>query len=381
MPNPNAIVSTTVALQPPLDRAPQELLSAEAGISVELDDGRRVRLDPADPRSAGFARVLDGLSKRGLPVYLEIDPATNAVTLLLLPWIARVAGINYSTDGFLSVTIYPSHAVHRLRFDNPDFAELERALRDALRGGQPVILVEDDTHNIIDVRAFTPDPDRPAPLVPPLPSGPIVVRDPWFRRVWRRISGLICWSWLCIGCVSMDEAQQAFDGMLLDNCDPSTVPPPCIPFLYPDDGCWARAHEMCRLMINMGFSPQKVWSCDLGNEMLVKTPDSPVCYVKWFWHVAPTLSVRIPGFLFFCQVETMAIDPSLFTKPVPEASWKAAQQGDSNVTLIHTGADQYWWGGETDPTYAKTNCVLAGCRLALQNRSNQQGPPPYAACG
>jgi hypothetical protein len=56
MPNPNAIVSTTVRVDPPLDRAPEEMLRAEGGLSVQLDGDRRVRLDPANERSAGLAR-------------------------------------------------------------------------------------------------------------------------------------------------------------------------------------------------------------------------------------------------------------------------------------------------------------------------------------
>ena len=53
--------------------------------------------------------------------------------------------------------------------------------------------------------------------------------------------------------------QSIFNAMAATSCDPLTVPVPCIPFRYPDDGCWARASEMCRLMIAMGRSPGKVW--------------------------------------------------------------------------------------------------------------------------
>jgi hypothetical protein len=79
MPNPNAIVSTTIRLQPPLDRPAAERLRDEGGLSVELEGERRVRLDPHDSRSAGFAQVLDGLSRQRLPVYVEVDPATSAI--------------------------------------------------------------------------------------------------------------------------------------------------------------------------------------------------------------------------------------------------------------------------------------------------------------
>ena len=36
-----------------------------------------MRLDPDDPRSAGFAQILDGLRRQRLQVYLEVDPATD----------------------------------------------------------------------------------------------------------------------------------------------------------------------------------------------------------------------------------------------------------------------------------------------------------------
>lgn len=71
MHNPNAVVSRTVRLDPTLDRAAADMLGAERGLSVELEGGRRVRLDPANSRSAGFAQILDGLRKQGLPVYLR----------------------------------------------------------------------------------------------------------------------------------------------------------------------------------------------------------------------------------------------------------------------------------------------------------------------
>jgi hypothetical protein len=165
--------------------------------------------------------------------------------------------------------------------------------------------------------------------------------------------------------------------MAATSCDPLTVPAPCIPFRYPDDGCWARAHEMCRLMINLGLSPRKVWiDHSAGSVLHVSTRNNPKCYVEWGWHVAPTLCVRGPTFF---QTRRMVIDPSLFTSPVSEATWKGVQ-GDPNATLTHTGADQFWHGGGTDPTYSASNAILAQYRLALQSRAVQVGAPPYANC-
>jgi len=377
MPNPNAIVSTTVRLEPSLERAPEEMLRAEGGIAVQLGGERRVRLDPADARSAGFARVLDGLSKQRLPVYVEVDPATDAITRLLIPLVARVVAIR-QVEGALAVELEPSHARHLVPLGGSDSADLESQLRDSLKSRLPVLVTEDDEHNIIDVRAFTPTPDGPPlpPFPPPRPGPRVQLFWPlgWILRLLRWLWWWICWPfWWWFRCVSMTTAQQIFDAMAATTCNPLTVPAPCIPFLYPDDGCWARAHEMCRLMINSGRSPRKVW---IDGSLHVSTRNNPSCSVYWGWHVAPTLCVRGPSWF---QTQRMVIDPSLFAAPVSEATWKSVQ-GDPGATLTDTDADVFWHGGGPDPGYTWTNYYLAYYRLQLQNRSNAFGPPPYANC-
>jgi hypothetical protein len=379
MPNVNAIISRSIRLDPPLDRATAEL-RAERSVSVELDGGRRVRLDPVNPRSVGFAQILDGLRSQHLPVYVEIDPATEAITRLLIPLIVRVISIG-SRPGALDVALAPSHARHVLQLDNPDSSELERQLRGALETGQPVIITEDDSHHILDVRPLTPTSEEPLPPFPPSPPeqppSPDRWRLSWIQRLPQLIWRWIYWPWWWFRCLSTKRAQEVFDAMAITSCDPLTVPAPCIPFKYPDDGCWARAHEMCRLMINMGLSPRKVWiDASFGYWLHVNTKNNPQCFVDWGWHVAPTLCVRGPSIF---QTQRMVIDPSLFTTPVSEATWKGVQ-GDPNATLTHTGADQFSHGGGTDPTYSASNAILAQYRLALQNRANQVGPPPYANC-
>ena len=160
--NKNAIVSAVIRIEPPLERPPAEMLRADEGLSIELEKGRRVHLDPDDPRSPGFAEILNGLSKHHLPVYLEVDPQTSAITRLLIPQIARVVGIRPFEPDALAVDLEPSHAVHVLRPDTPDRVELERRLLDAERAGATIVLTETDNHEIIDVREYTPGPEEPA---------------------------------------------------------------------------------------------------------------------------------------------------------------------------------------------------------------------------
>jgi Glutaminase len=370
MKNPNSIVSRIIKFDPPLDRSPQDMLRSEAGLYVLLDNERRVRLGPNDPRSPGFINILEGLSKQSMPVYLEIDPGTSGITRLLVPFVTRITSITQIDIGVLGVEIEYSHGRHVLRKSySDDFDELKKQIEEAIKSERPVILTEDDAHNIIDITFFTPGPDEP-----PLPRfpGPKFPPMVWWWLLLHWIWHWHIWPWWWFRCISLTKAQQVFDAMKATTCDPLTVPVPCIPFLYPDDGCWGRAHEMCRLMINMGRSPRKVW---IQGWLYVSTKNNPNCGVHWGWHVAPTLCVRKRWF----HTQEMVIDPSLFNTPVTKATWKGIQ-GDPAATLTDSAASQFQLGGATDPTYSQTNIVLATYRLKLQTRALQFGPPPYANC-
>jgi hypothetical protein len=365
MPNPNAVVSSILRVE---------------GDSVELGNQRRVRLDPEQPATRGLRPLLEDLAKRRKPVYLEVDPASSAITRLLIPYVTHVAGVWASQDG-LDIELDNSHARHVLRRGSPEFAELERALREATQSARVVIVTEDDAHNIIDVRGFTPGPDGDLPPLPPFPE-PRLPRWPWPIRLLIEFWRWRWWPWWWFHffqCVSSTRAQQIFDAMAATTCNPLTVPPPCIPFMFPDDGCWGRAHEMCRLMVSMGESPGKVWIDKVGPLLHANTRNNPQCFVEWFWHVAPTLCVRRFHYFFF-WTEDMVIDPALFTTPVSRATWKAAQN-NPNAILTDTPWTYFRKWGETDPTFSKTNTVLADHRAKLLQRSLlPAGPPPYAHC-
>jgi Glutaminase len=116
-----------------------------------------------------------------------------------------------------------------------------------VRTRAPVVLVEDDAQQIIDVQ---PAPAADAGVGPPFPEKPSR-RWPWrwLDDIVDRLRLWVCWwwPWWWCGCISAARAQQVFNDMQGTSCDPLTVPTSCIPFMYPDDGCWGRAHEMCRL--------------------------------------------------------------------------------------------------------------------------------------
>lgn len=368
MPKPNAIVGRVTELEP---REPSEARE-RAETKVTIEGERQVRLDAEDKRSPGFARILAELQERQLPVYLEVEPETSALQRLLIPHVGRVREIG-AGDQDIWVEIENSHARHVLRRDSPYYEEVAPQLREALKQEQPVALTEDDTHGVIDVRPFTLPPEEGPPL--PFPEPRLPEPRPWLIHWLLEIWRWPWWPWWWIvwwlSCLSPQRAQEVFDEMSGRTCEPLTVPAPCIPFLYPDDGCWGRAHEMCRLMIGEGLHPRKVW---IQGNLDTPTRNNPNCVVYWGWHVAPTLCVRDR----FPLRRAMVIDPSLFHTPVTKEEWKGVQ-GDPGATLTDSDASDFFWGA-TDPTYTQTNEVLAEYRLQLQARSLQVGPPPYANC-
>jgi len=172
--------------------------------------------------------------------------------------------------------------------------------------------------------------------------------------------------------LTLAQAQALFDAMNAFTCNPSSATAPCIPFMYPFDGCWARAHQMCRLMLAQGVTPQKVWNHGI---LLVHSANSSNCQVNWGWHVAPIVQVDLGN-----GPQSYVIDPSIFTEPVPQAVWIGVQ-GDPNSIQQVTDWTIYI-GAQTDPyPYNQDDpwldADLANFRNLLQN---ENPPPPYAAC-
>lgn len=69
--------------------------------------------------------------------------------------------------------------------------------------------------------------------------------------------------------------QQVFDEMAATSCAPLTVPAPCIRFLYPDDGCWARAHHDQYV----AGAKEGVDRSQRRHTLLVLTKNNPHCFV------------------------------------------------------------------------------------------------------
>ncbi|MBS0470063.1 MAG: hypothetical protein JSR60_03245 [Proteobacteria bacterium] len=286
-------------------------------------------------------RILDNLRRTRRPVYLELDAASR-VRRLLLPRIVTVLGLDEIPSGDLAVRVEPSNLPHILRRSNPEFGVLRKAL--AKPGA--VLLTETDAHEIVDV--------RPA-------------RKPASKAVSSRKRAKAA------SAVTMAQARTLFDLVATASCDPMTVPPPCIPFLYPDDGCWVRAHEMCRRIVAAGVEPAKIW---LSGGLNVTTPNNPNCKLFWYYHVAPTVQVASSS----GSEKLYVLDPSMFDEPVTDQVWMAAMN-NPNAAVKRTPWTQYNLGGGEDPDFSQTEDGLIWLRDSLLLRSaGPDGPPPYAHC-
>lgn len=138
------------------------------------------------------------------------------------------------------------------------------------------------------------------------------------------------------GSVSYADATLIFDDMANE---------PDIPFQFPDDGCYARAHFMAyRIAERYGIDINDIDKVFIYGDLEAKTEFvyeqitlDGVTYpsstddgtVNWGYHVAPIINVR--------QGDTnvpMVIDPSLSNRPLTIEQWKAIMTDPNATTEI-----------------------------------------------
>lgn len=140
----------------------------------------------------------------------------------------------------------------------------------------------------------------------------------------------------------------------------------CIPFRYPVDGCFARAHAMRRILLANGYDCQKIFL--YGNLAAKKG-----CCVTWGYHVAPLVYVSTSS-----GTVTKVLDPSLFNSPVSIETWVSGCLNSSCWSAVRETSRQITDGkyifcsedgsvAMTDNSYSITDCVcstlsgLSGC--------------------
>lgn len=376
MPESNTIISTSVRIAESTGHARDQAFKDGANVTVELDQGRRVYLEPNSPKSAVLEKILGNLAKIGHPVCLQVDPETSTVARIFIPHVARVTAIQPTEIGY-GVALEGSPAPHFLKRDQPDFEEIAGRLDEARERGSAVILTENDAREVFDVRHAVSEPHR-APAPPEAPElDPRLDLDLRSRNFVVRMVQTIVWFFL--GC-SPAAARRAFDTLGALSCDPASPGAPCIPFLYPDTGCDERAHEMCRLMTAMRLRPEKVW---LDGNMEPSTRYHEDCLVRWNYHVAPTIWVYLG---FGVGSARMVIDPSVSAEPLDVNSWLIAQttrfimarsySDAARLRIFRPGSPEV-----RDPTFVEHFAGLRILRMRLMVRAMEApGGLPYRHC-
>jgi hypothetical protein len=359
MPKPNTFVSGIDRLDPPVDGPARELLDTFVGsLHVYFDNLQAARLDSADPQFELYADTLAELQRQRLSVYVEINPHDRTIAAVEIPVPGKVVALSRDSSGEVTFRLDNSAKFFTLKPENPDSRNWLHVLHESQIDGTTILVTETEIEpEIVDIRRME---NPPAPAL--LPTARV---EPALRPA-------------VIRPVTPERAMALFEMVAARSCRPLTPAAPCIPFLYPRDGCHARAHEMCRLIIEAGEQPAKVWN--YSDLLVVKTANEPTCEATWGFHVAVTLDVQTAG---GAESQTQVIDPSLFSEPVPVAIWQCAQ-GDPNSILAFTSPNPFLppkpADVETDPTNSKTNKALVIYRSKLKLRSARIGPPPYRKC-
>jgi len=119
---------------------------------------------------------------------------------------------------------------------------------------------------------------------------------------------------------------------------------------YTDDGCYARAHLMCRKLLGMGIVPEKAWAFETEDrELVVHYPNGKE--QTWWFHVAPVVQVDMPD----GTTAKMVLDPSMFDGPVGLRQWTDKMNADiSQVSVTPCGSAPENYKGDYTP-FHRTN--------------------------
>lgn len=350
----NPIFGWVASIEPPLSyEAPGDgtLKAVPREVVVHFTDERKARLTPEVPSSDVHLEILEQRWKRGAPVYVEVDSEAR-IHQLRLPFVTAVADLTTTSSGEVEVELELSHARHVLNPSNYDFRQLLEDLRRAKENDEPIIVVETpDDHEIIGVML------SPTPL-------------PWTRRAETPEDRSAVPS-----TVDPGQARRLFRLVAASDCGPLLLQPlGCIPFLYPDDGCMERAHEMCRLILEERVTPAKIW---IVGDLRPLSNNHPTCAVRWSVHVAPFLDVRLDS----GEVQKWVIDPALFSEPRPKRDWIAAQRDPAAAPgYTHHSVFSLFMRRSLVLTPATADDRLAPYRELLRDRIERHGSPPYRSC-
>lgn len=151
-------------------------------------------------------------------------------------------------------------------------------------------------------------------------------------------------------------------------------------FAFKSDGCYARAHEMARIIELNGYGCGKLFIYASASAPLAVSVNS-FCCQQWSFHVAPLVRFKNAAGV----AEVRVFDPSIFSTPVTKDQWfnacKSSCYPGANIGATFL-AQPYVYNRASngavsrDNNYAKTNCTLN----AYAGLSGGCINPPAGAC-
>jgi Glutaminase len=370
------IVDFIAEIRPPVEPPYDKALDANPnGFLCKFRHGDSAWLRPG-PKTQAKLRLLESRRQQRLPVFVNVS-VDEAITEVRIPVIGKPTDVSARKDGVVRVVLFDSDAVLSLNRETPEFEAALGALLKGQAENRWLIVTATAHQEIINVTAISPE-DIPG-LRLPKPPNPIEMLFGWLgsllfrlRHWWRHNSGFwrVVTTW-APRTPSIEEVWDMFALVAGNTCDCAGNPPGCIPFLYPNDGCKARAHEMSRLIAAAGFVPYKLWFAPSGDDMLVTTANSPACVVQWTYHVAVCLDVYVSPSTWI----TYVIDPALFDGPVTQNTWFQRMNDLSGTVTPRSWI--YYSPSATDYDFSTTNGVLTTMRTHLIDVCTASGPPPY----
>lgn len=141
-------------------------------------------------------------------------------------------------------------------------------------------------------------------------------------------------------------------------------------WMYPDDGCYARAALANRTLFEMFLPvPKKVFA--FGN-LRVETENSPQGFVSWWYHVAPIIEVKDMKYV---------LDPSIeMSRPLPLKEWLSRMGTPEQIKVAicedGTYAPSDSCGKETDGLELKAEIAQKMYTNYEKNRLQKLGRVP-----
>jgi hypothetical protein len=275
--------------------------------------------------------------------------------MILAPTARYIEAVGAQPEGDrLRVILLMSQSVFSLKTSHPSFNEFRSLIEGAIQNGAQLLVTTDpDTQEIVDVR--NPEEGGLESRRPPNAISEAEAQD-LFRQ--------LAFHLLTFG-LPQERVNQEFNKLAAQKH---------IPFDYPDDCCYSRAHEMCRIMREHGIQGRKIWNYGHGwknnrSTLRLETKNHPNGYVNWRYHVAPVVAVQKDS----SEVD-MVMDPSIFDKPVLIDKWLTIQQDPKSTHELTDDSYYYRTPGNAftmyDPNYSKTNETLADHRYYRDLRKN-----------